>query len=124
MVSFGPSKWNDSRWAQLLAISTVRCFRNVAKLVTKSWIAKLSWWNVTLLPTFTIGVSFIFAQQPELCTRSVSESILLAYEPFIQPDKHHLFADIASLFAHFTELQSDIAELLSQLFVFAIVAVV
>lgn len=122
MVASWAYQRNDSRRSKLLAVGAIRRFWNVAKLVAQSWVSKLTRRHVAVFPAFAIGFTIIFAEQPELRPRSIGESLIFSDKSILQPDQHNLFTDFASLFAHVTELQSDISELLAKLVIFAIVA--
>lgn len=123
MVASWPCKRDDSRRAELLAIGSIGCFRNVTELVAESWIAKLTRRHVTLFPALSISVAIILAEQPELCSRSFSKSILFADEPILQSNQHNLFTDIASLLTNVAKLQSDVAELFTKFILLAFVAI-
>lgn len=123
MVSSWASEWNDSGWSQFLTLGSIRCIRNVSKLVTKSGITKLSRWNVTLLPKFAICFSILFTKQSELRARRFSKPFLLSNKSILQPNEHNLFSYIAALFTNVAKLYSDVTKLFGQLFIFAVVAV-
>lgn len=122
MVASWACQWNDAGRSELLAISAIRRFWNVAELVAESWVSQLAGRYVAIFPAFAIGITIIFAEQPELRSWSIGESVIFSDKSILQPDQHNLFTDFASLFAHFTELQSDFSELLAKLVIFAVVA--
>jgi hypothetical protein len=114
MVTSWSRQWNDSRWPQLFAISSIRCFGNVSKLVTKSRVAKLARRNVALLPALTIGVAFIQPEQSVIRWR-LSFTILFANESFLLTNEHDLQSNESALLADKSKLQSDVAAIQSKL---------
>lgn len=123
MVASWSRQRHDARWTQLLALSAVRRFWNVTKLVAEPRLTQLAWRHVALLPELAVSVAFVLAQQPQLQSRSFSESLVFTDESILQPDQHRLLADLTALLTDVAELQSDLSELLAELFLLAFIAI-